>query len=59
MEMAKKYFYCRNEGFKAYREAVVLRELANKPKKLGTFGAAYLYSVFKQIGIIKKSEATE
>lgn len=38
---------------KAYREAVALGGLVSGPKKLGTFGASYLYPIFKRMGIIK------
>lgn len=39
---------------KAYREAVALGGIVSGPKKLGTFGASYLYPVFQKIGIITR-----
>lgn len=37
----------------AYRKAVELNGDVPGPKKLGTFGASYLYSIFQKLGIIK------
>ena len=38
---------------KAYRESVALGGIVSGPKKLGTFGASYLFPIFKRIGIVK------
>ncbi len=40
----------------AYKKAVELGPLAIGPKKLGCFGASYLYPVFIELGIIKGIE---
>ena len=40
--------------FMAYRRAVELDGIVTGPKKLGTFGASYLYPVFVRIGVLKK-----
>ena len=41
---------------KAYWKAVELGGIVTGPKKLGTFGASYLYSIFKKLGVIRPSE---
>ena len=38
----------------AFRKAQELGGVVAGPKKLGTFGASYLYPVFVRIGIVKK-----
>lgn len=38
--------------FMAFRKAMELGGVVAGPKKLGTFGASYLYPVFVRIGII-------
>ena len=38
--------------FKAFHKALELGELATAPKKLGTFGASYLYPIFVRLQII-------
>ena len=38
---------------KAYWKAVELGGVVPGPKKLGTFGASYLYSIFQRLGVIK------
>lgn len=38
--------------FMAFHKALELGCQATGPKKLGTFGASYLYPVFKELGII-------
>ena len=40
--------------FMAYRRAVELDGIVAGPKKLGTFGASYLYPAFVRIGVISK-----
>lgn len=40
--------------FMAYRRAVEMGECVTGPKKLGTFGASYLYPVFERIGVIRR-----
>ncbi len=40
--------------FMAYKRAEELEWIVTGPKKLGTFGASYIYPVFKKLGIIKK-----
>ena len=40
--------------FMAFRKAQELGGVVAGPKKLGTFGASYLYPVFVRIGIVKK-----
>ena len=39
--------------FIAFHKAVELSGIVSGPKKLGTFGASYLYPIFQRIGIIK------
>ncbi len=36
----------------AYGRAIALGKEATGPKKLGVFGASYLYPIFKELGII-------
>ena len=43
--------------FMAFRKAVELGGVVAGPKKLGTFGASYLYPVFVRIGVIGMSHA--
>lgn len=43
--------------FMAFRKAVELGGVIAGPKKLGTFGASYLYPVFVRIGVIGMSHA--
>lgn len=38
---------------KAYHKVQELNGIVSGPKKLGTFGASYLYPIFQRIGIIK------
>lgn len=38
----------------AFHKAIELGEYATGPKKLGTFGASYLYPVFVHLGIIDR-----
>lgn len=38
----------------AFYRAIELNGVVSGPKKLGTFGASYLYPVFIQLGIIKQ-----
>ena len=40
----------------AFRKALELGEKATGPKKLGVFGASYLYQVFVRFGVIKTQE---
>lgn len=40
----------------AYKNAVSLGGVVSGPKKLGTFGASYLYPVFVRLGIIQTGE---
>ena len=37
----------------AFGKALELGRVVTGPKKLGTFGASYLYPVFQKIGVIK------
>ena len=46
----------RSTVMQAYRKAVELNGVVTGPKKLGTFGASYLYSIFIRLGIIKQEE---
>lgn len=39
--------------FVAYRKALEMEGMVNGPKKLGVFGASYLYPVFIRLGVIK------
>ena len=39
---------------KAYWRAVELEGVVPGPKKLGTFRASYLYSIFQRLGVIKE-----
>lgn len=36
----------------AFHKALELDRVVTGPKKLGTFGASYLYPVFREIGVI-------
>ena len=38
----------------AYRRAVEMRGIVEGPKKLGVFGASYLYPVFVRLGVISE-----
>lgn len=38
----------------SFKKALELEGYVKGPKKLGTFGASYLYPVFQRIGVIKK-----
>ena len=40
---------------KALEEVEKLNGIASGPKKLGVFGASYLYPIFIEIGVIKES----
>lgn len=40
--------------FMAFRKAMELEGIVTGPKKLGTFGASYLYPIFERLGVIKK-----
>lgn len=40
--------------FMAFRKAMELGGTVAGPKKLGTFGASYLYPIFVRLGVIKK-----
>lgn len=42
--------------FMAFHKALELGGVVTGPKKLGTFGASYLYPVFIRLGIIQKPE---
>ena len=44
----------RSTVMKAYQRAVELDGVVPGPKKLGTFGASYLYSIFQRLGVIKE-----
>ena len=39
--------------FMAFRKAMELGGVVAGPKKLGTFGASYLYPVFVRVGVIR------
>lgn len=39
--------------FMAFRKAMELEGTVAGPKKLGTFGASYLYPVFVKLGVIR------
>lgn len=39
----------------AFRKALELGRVVKGPKKLGTFGASYLYPVFIRLGVIQKT----
>ncbi len=46
----------------AYRRTLALMQTAGcvtGPKKLGTFGASYLYPVFLEMGVIRKEPAAD
>lgn len=45
--------------FMAFHKALELGDKAVGPKKLGTFGASYLYPVFVRIGVIRHSPANQ
>jgi hypothetical protein len=40
----------------SFHRALELGEKATGPKKLGTFGASYLYPIFMRIGVIEERE---
>lgn len=42
--------------FMAFHKALELGGVVTGPKKLGTFGASYLYPAFIRLGIIRKPE---
>ena len=46
----------RSTVMQAYRKALELGGIVTGPKKLGTFGASYLYSIFIKLEIIKQEE---
>ena len=41
----------------AFHKALELGRIVTGPKKLGTFGASYLYPVFREIGVIIEARA--
>lgn len=43
--------------FMAFRKAMELGGVVAGPKKLGTFGASYLYPIFMRVGLVKKSNS--
>lgn len=43
----------------AFHKALELRDEATGPKKLGTFGASYLYPIFERIGVIRHSSSKQ
>lgn len=43
----------------AYKKALELGRLVTGPKKLGCFGASYIYPVFVEIGVCGKQHSTE
>ena len=43
----------------AYKKALELGNMATGPKKLGVFGASYIYPVFVEIGVCGKPHSTE
>lgn len=42
--------------FMAFRRALELGGVVKGPKKLGTFGASYLYPVFIRLGVIRETQ---
>lgn len=40
----------------AYQKALEMGGIVEGPKKLGVFGASYLYPVFVRLGVIKKGK---
>ncbi len=38
----------------AFRKAMALNRIVTGPKKLGVFGASYLYPIFLELGIARK-----
>lgn len=40
----------------AFRKALELKGIVKGPKKLGVFGASYIYPVFIRLGVIHKTE---
>lgn len=40
----------------AFQKALSLEGFVSGPKKLGTFGASYLYPIFMRIGVIRQKE---
>lgn len=45
--------------YKAFYRALELEGKVSGPKKLGTFGASYLYPIFMELSIIEKKEAND
>lgn len=45
--------------FMAFHKALELGGIVKGPKKLGTFGASYLYPVFIRLGLIRQGEPDE
>ena len=45
-----------SSAFMAFHKALELEGNVPGPKKLGTFGASYLYPVFVRIGVVRKEE---
>ena len=43
-----------DDAVDAFQKALELGEKATGPKKLGVFGASYLYPVFVRLGVINK-----
>lgn len=43
----------------AYRKVLEAPELVTGPKKLGVFGAPYLWAVFKKLGLLEVKEREE
>ena len=45
--------YVKTTVFMAFRKAMELGGDVSGPKKLGTFGASYLYPIFVRLGVIR------
>ena len=46
-----------NAAFRRAKQIEAEGGLVDGPKKLGTFGASYLYPIFLRLGVLKSSEA--
>ena len=45
--------------FMAFHKVIEMGGVVEGPKKLGTFGASYLYPVFIRLGVIRRPERTQ
>ena len=53
MDVDNDYLIIKRTVFMAFRKAMELGGAVAGPKKLGTFGASYLYPIFVRLGVIR------